>query len=260
MNEQEREERVRLLLQRSRNILKNLPDKLWPEGHQTDQQLGKPAPPLQKPAPDGATLIDLTPPDELTLGQTPLLEVINSRRSRRKFTDESLTLEELSYLLWCTRGVQKVFAPNITLRTVPSGGARHPFDTYMLIERVEGLAKGLYRYQPLEHQLCLIYGGDDLYDSFNEALGNQGFGGAVLFVWVAIPYRCEWRYSLIAHRGTSIDAGHIGQSLYLAAESIGCGTCTLAAFSQDKLNKLLQLDGDDEFAYYAAPVGRKLDK
>jgi SagB-type dehydrogenase family enzyme len=66
----------------------------------------------------------------------------------------------------------------------------------------------------------------------------------------------EWRYSLAAHRVILIDAGHVCQNLYLACEAIGAGTCAVAAYDQEQLDNLLNVDGLDEFAVYLAPVGK----
>ena len=102
-------------------------------------------------------LIDLVAPDDFTVGQVPLAEVIAKRKSERYFTDETLTLEELSFLLWATQGVREVSEDDLRyFRNVPSGGNRHPIETYLSVHRVEGLKVGLYRYLPIEHQLLLL--------------------------------------------------------------------------------------------------------
>jgi len=104
------------------------------EHFETDQKKQVPHPLLQKPYPNHEPLIPLTAPEDLTVGKMPLIEVIRQRRSRRKFTSETLTLEEFSFLLWATQGVSEIIADGrATLRTVPSGGARHPFETYLLV-------------------------------------------------------------------------------------------------------------------------------
>jgi SagB-type dehydrogenase family enzyme len=87
---------------------------------------------------------------------------------------------------------------------------------------------------------------------------GQNYPGkaAVTFIWVAIPKRMEWRYGLAAHKVMALDAGHVCQNLYLACETIGAGTCAIAAYDQEELDKLLNLDGENEFAMYLAPVGK----
>jgi SagB-type dehydrogenase family enzyme len=79
----------------------------------------------------------------------------------------------------------------------------------------------------------------------------------VTFFWTAIPARMEWRYDLAAHKVMALDAGHVGQNLYLAVQSLGAGTCAIAAYDQEACDRLLGVDGDDEFTLYIAPVGKR---
>jgi SagB-type dehydrogenase family enzyme len=223
----------------------------------TDQQRGVPPPPITKPAPPDAPRIDLVPPAEFTSGRMPLLDAINKRRSRRAFTDAPLTLEELSFLLWSCQGVEKVANEIRAFRTVPSAGCRHPFETYILVNRVEGLTPGLYRYLPVENQLCLLNADAGIAEAVHIASEEQYvLGSAATFVWTVIPYRTEWRYLHHSHRVILMDIGHACQNLYLAAESIGCGACALGAYNQAKMDAALGVDGEEEFAIYLAPVGR----
>jgi len=76
------------------------------------------------------------------------------------------------------------------------------------------------------------------------------------YIWVAVPYRMEWRYGLAAHKVIALDAGHVCQNLYLACEAVNAGTCAIAAYDQEELDELLGLDGENEFAVYLAPVGK----
>jgi SagB-type dehydrogenase family enzyme len=229
---------------------------------ETDQKKGLPAPPPQKPYAENAVLVDLVPPDALTVGRMPLIEAIRKRRSRRQFTGQSLTLEELSFLLWATQGVSKVIPQDggkviRTLRTSPSGGARHPFETYLLVNRIDTLAPGLYRYLPMDHKLCFLRADPELVEQVNDASNGQYVrDSAVVFIWTAIPYRTEWRYSFLSPKIIAQDSGHLCQNLYLASESIGAGTCALGAYDQAKIDPILGVDGENEFTIYMAPVGR----
>ena len=241
---------------------------LWAEWQklETDQRKQAPPPPPQKPYPEEAVLVDLVAPAYFTVGQMPLIEAIRRRRSRRRFTEEPLTLEELSFLLWATQGVVQtqsgpadvLWKGVATLRTVPSGGARHPFETYLVVRRVQGFAPGLYRYLPLEHKMCFIREYAQLAARLDDTWGSRGSlaGGAVVFIWTAIPYRTEWRYGTIAPKIITLDAGHVCQNLYLACEAIGVGTCAIAAYDQKKVDAIVGVDGREEFVVYLAPVGR----
>ncbi len=233
----------------------------WDGELETDQRRGRPHPPLQKPVPAGAMLIDLPDPAGLPLGEMPLREAIARRRSRRRFSPEPLGLDVLSFLLWATQGVQEVIREGVaTRRTVPSAGARHPFETYLSIHRVEGLTPGLYRYLPLGHRLAFLREDPGLPERIAEAALGQRFVGeaAVVFVWAAVPYRTEWRYGIRSHKVIAIDAGHICQNLYLACEGLGLGTCAVAAYHQGAMDELLGVDGEEVFTVYLAPVGRPL--
>ncbi|MGD0056368.1 MAG: SagB/ThcOx family dehydrogenase [Methanomassiliicoccales archaeon] len=230
------------------------------QGLRSDQQRGVPPPPLQKPCPENLELVDLVPPDELSVGNMPLIDVVRKRRSHRQYSEESLTKEELSFLLWATQGVRSVSKENVhTLRTVPSAGARHPLETYIVVNHVYGLRPGLYRHLPLYHKLCFLSEFDPGFkERLIEATMGQSFvaGGAVVFIWTVIPYRSEWRYLTRAHKVSALDAGHVCQNLYLASESIGAGTCAVAAYDQGKMDVLLGVDGNEEFTIYLAPVGK----
>ena len=234
-----------------RQFLKSGRGSEW-ENIKRDQTKGVPTPPFQKPYLEDAPLIDLVAPGDLTVSDLPLVEAINRRRSHRKFTREPLSLEELSFLLWSTQGVKGFRGDGVaTLRTVPSAGARHPFETYLLVHWVDGIKPGLYRYLALEHKLCFLR-------SPVEPVADRWFlqNCAAVFVWSALPYRTEWRHSTFAHKMIALDAGHVCQNLYLACEAIGAGTCAVGVYWQDEMDALLDVDGVDEFTVYVAPVGK----
>jgi len=225
----------------------------------SDQRKGIPQPPLEKSFDSDAKLYNLVSPDKISLGNAPLKEIIEKRRSRRKFKNIPLTIEELSFLLWTTQGVKEVIKNGYaTLRTVPSAGARHPLETYLAVHNIENLPKALYRYLPIEHKLLFIKEVEDLSEKVIDACLGQRFTGecAVTFIWTAIPYRTEWRYSTVSHKVILLDAGHVCQNLYLASEAIGCGTCAIGAYDQKKMDELIGVDGYDELTVYVAPVGK----
>jgi SagB-type dehydrogenase family enzyme len=225
----------------------------------TDQNRGIAPPPVQKPIPEAAHVIDLIPPEELhDISDMNVFTAIANRRSRRIFKTDPLTLKELSFLLWATQGIRKLAAPGTAFRVVPSAGCRHAFETYLCVFRIEGLTEGIYRYLPLEHQLLLISQPEDLSSLLSEAVLGQDFVGksAVTFIWTTIPYRMEWRYDIAAHKVIAIDAGHVCQNLYTACEAINAGTCAIAAYHQEAMDDLLGIDGDEEFTIYLAPVGK----
>ena len=225
----------------------------------TDQRLGLPQPPLQKAYAPDALLIDLPSPREVALGPTDLFELIGRRQSRREYSDKPITLQELSFLLWATQGVKRIVRDGFaTLRTVPSGGSRHAFETYLAVNRVVGLEPGIYRYLALEHKLIHVSSPPDLPAKVGKACFGQDFAGtaAAVFFWSCIPYRCEWRYAVAAHKTLAQDSGHACQNLYIACEALGLGTVAIGSYHQEMADALCGLDGTDEFVIYAAPVGR----
>ena len=225
----------------------------------TDQNQGVPAPPIEKPCPEGATLIDLPGPDDWNgIFQADITHAIGNRKSHRVYLNQSLALKELAYLLWCTQGVRGKRFHGHAYRNVPSAGCRHALETYLAVFNVDDIEPGVYRYLPLSHQLVFEFKDDLLSEKMIIASLNQSYPGksAVTFIWSAIPYRMEWRYGLAAHKVIALDAGHVCQNLYLACEAIDAGTCAIAAYDQEELDELLGLDGEDEFAIYLAPVGK----
>jgi len=228
---------------------------------QTDQNRRMPPPPIEKPFAADAKLTDLPRIEQLTeTGHIDLRTAIAKRESCRVYSDEPISLEELSFLLWATQGVKLKLDAGHALRTVPSAGCRHAFETYLCVLNVTGLEKGIYRYLPLEHQLLFEFEVENLERKIVSAALGQPYPGyaAVTFIWTVIPFRMEWRYGLAAHKVIALDAGHVCQNLYLACEAIGAGTCAIAAYDQKEMDKLLNVDGDDEFTIYLAPVGHKL--
>lgn len=226
---------------------------------QTDQNRGIPPPPLEKPFSDDAIRIDLITPGKWHgIGNVNIVTAIQNRKSRRTYRDEPLFLEELSFLLWATQGIRKRIDAGHAYRTVPSAGCRHALETYLCVVNVEGLERGMYRYLPLAHQLLLEFLDDRIGGKTVSAVFGQPYPGksAVTFIWTAIPYRMEWRYDCAAHKVIAIDVGHVCQNLYLACETIGTGACAMAAYDQEALDRLLGIDGKEEFAIYLASVGK----
>lgn len=229
----------------------------YPTSFRPDQIKGVPRPPFELP-PSGAQ-IPLPRPEEITVQPLDLRTAIEKRRSLRRFDDEEpLTLSELAYLLWCTQGVQEVVLDQYTLRTVPSAGAAHPLETYLLVNQVEGLTPGIYRYLALEHVLVLVNDHPEIALAVTEGCMEQQMvlRSAVTMLWTAVPYRTTWRYGPRGYRDIYIDAGHVCQNLYLVAASIGCGVCAIESFRDDYMNNLLGLDGRTQFLIYCAAVGK----
>jgi SagB-type dehydrogenase family enzyme len=223
------------------------------------QQRGEPSPPLAWEPPAGAEVLALPPPEQAGTAAAAFRSLVTERCSRRTFAEEPVTLAELSFLLWSCQGVQEVWPGAGTRRTVPSAGARHALETYLLLHAGAGLEPGLYHYAALQHALVPLEGPPDAAARVVAACHGQRFLGtaAAVFLWAAVPYRMTWRYGQRGYRYLFLDAGHACQNLYLAAEALGAGCCAVAAFDDQALDDLLGLDGQEAFAIYAAAVGHR---
>ncbi|WP_350343465.1 SagB/ThcOx family dehydrogenase [Proteinivorax tanatarense] len=221
---------------------------------ETDQQKGMERPVKQKPVKEGEEVIDLPSIEDIDIGEKSIKKCLAGRRSHRKFLDKKLSLKELSFLLWSTQGIS---GKNENLRTSPSAGARHPFETYIEVHNVEQLTPGLYRYLPMDHKLVVLKNRSKS-NELVECCLNQPFAGdcAATFIWSVIPYRTEWRYSVASHKPIALDAGHLCQNLYLACEAIDSGTCAIGAYDQQAIDKFIGVDGNEEFVIYISPVGK----
>jgi SagB-type dehydrogenase family enzyme len=225
----------------------------------SDQQRGLPQPLLELPPSPGLPVFDLPRPEDLSVPPVDLRTAIERRRSVREYIREPLSPDELSFLLWCTQGVRQVSGTFWTIRTVPSAGSRHAFETYLLLNDAEGFDPGLYRYLALTHRLQLVDRDPTVAHRITAACFDQQFilKSGVTFIWTAVPYRMTWRYGERGYRDLHLDAGHVCQNLYLAAEAIGCGVCAIAAFEDDMMNAILGIDGSDQFVIYLATAGKK---
>jgi SagB-type dehydrogenase family enzyme len=225
----------------------------------TAQNQGKPFPPMELDYDASSNIIDLPVPQHLRVEGIELRKAIEFRRSRRKYTGESITPQELSYLLWCTQGVKEVIAGRITLRTVPSAGSRHAFETFLLVNNVVGIKPGLYRYLAVAHMLLEINTEAGLADGVVKAGLDQEFmkTSAVTFIWVADTYRMTWRYGERGYRYLFLDAGHVCQNLYLAGENLNLGVCGIGAYNDDAMNEILGIDGKELWTIYIGTVGQK---
>lgn len=256
------QQRVQELIQSGREFMRGSDAKYLDEvgDYETDQYLKKEQPPLFK-EPTGGKII-LLPQNfgNLELSNN-ILEILYRRKSSRVYTEEQLSLLELSYLLWATQGVKSIRGKNFaTVRTVPCGGARHEFECYMIIKNVEGLECGYYHYMPDKHAVEQIKLLDEkcLTKEIETVLCGQRWAckSNVVFFYSIIPYRCEWRYGIWAHRAALMDSGHITQNLYIACSSASLGTCAVASLETEYANRMFNLDGEEEFVFYAATVGK----
>jgi SagB-type dehydrogenase family enzyme len=180
-------------------------------------------------------------------------EAIERRRSVRDYAAQPLSLEALSRLLYAAQGMTD---RRRGFRAAPSAGALYPIELYAVVHDVAGLEPGLYHYTTREHELEQIQSGDLRGAVMAAGLWQEFLGTAgVCFVLSAIFQRTRWRYRERTYRYVLLEAGHIGQNLYLAAAGMDLGACAVGAFLDDQLNDLLALDGKEEAVLYLISVG-----
>jgi SagB-type dehydrogenase family enzyme len=189
-------------------------------------------------------------------GGKPIWEAIAQRRSQREFSPHPITFAELSQLLWATQGIT-ARAWGYDFRAAPSAGALYPIETYVVVNRMNELTQGLYHFDIKENQLILLKEGN-----FGRDLSRAGLGQEMLeeascvFIWTAIVARSKWKYRERAYRYIYMDAGHMGQNLYLAATAMNLGCCTVGAFYDEEVDRIIGVDGREEISIYLGAIGR----
>jgi SagB-type dehydrogenase family enzyme len=178
-------------------------------------------------------------------GETSLEDAIAGRRSAREFTDEPLTWQEVSQLLWAAQGITDPRG----LRAAPSAGALYPLETYVV------LAEGAYHYLPQRHAVQLLSERDLRGDLWNAGLRQDALRQApTIFVIGAVYQRTEVKYGERAERYVKLEAGHAAQNLLLQAVTLKLGAVPIGAFYDDQVKAALSLPGDCQ-PLYLIPVG-----
>lgn len=190
-----------------------------------------------------------------------LEETLFRRRSRRRFINAPILLKELSQLLWAAYGINEsrrnTLAVRPRLKTSPSAGGCYPLEVYTVIENVDQVESGFYKYIASNHSIEEWLSGE-LRKDLSSAAYNQEFirDAAINIVFTAIYERNTRRYGQRGRdRYVCMDLGHAGQNVYLQAEALGLGTCAVGAFNDERVHSVLQLPYE-EVPLYIMPVGR----
>jgi len=230
----------------------------------SDQQNGVTPPPVNIAPRTGETIT--LPAFEGVATIDSYTNLLDIRRSVRVYdANKPMTGAQLAYMCHTALAIQEFRGVEnyATLRPAPSGGARHPFELYMAVQNVQGVAPGLYHYLPLENvgnkTVTLERIGDiaDHKPTITDCVAGQKWAenASVTFFITCVAYRAEWRYVEMAHRVMLIDLGHVGQNMMLSAAALGLGSCCLAAYDQGACDSLLALDGVEEYMVYGVTVG-----
>lgn len=210
------------------------------------------APPQYKTYPDKEKI---KLPEPSFKGMT-VEEAIRKRRSVREYSDKPLTISQVSEILFAAQGITGEIAGTY-LRTAPSAGALYPVEIYLIVQNVEGLEKGIYHYNVLEHSLEFIKKGDFKNEIFKAGLFQDMFLEApLILIYTAIFKRTTYKYDDRGYRYVYIEAGHIAQNVSLECVSLGLSSCVVGAFFDDMVNKLIGVDGKEEAVIYIQTVGK----
>ena len=192
-------------------------------------------------------------PEPSVTGSTPLEQLLAHRRSIRGYHTTALELAEIGQLLWAAQGITDLQG----LRTAPSAGALYPLELYVVTGRIEGLAQGVYHYDPRHHQLKKT-SDDDRRDALTRAALSQGWikPAPAVIVFTADYDRTTRKYGKRGKRYVHIEVGHVAQNLFLQSESLGQATVVVGAINDDEVARLLRLPADRQ-PLLLMPVGSK---
>jgi len=197
--------------------------------------------------------IEIPLPKPALKGSMSLEESLLKRRSIREFSNEPISLENLSQLLWAAQGMTSGSGG----RTAPSAGGTYPLEIYVFVNRVENLATGIYHYESQKHSLVRLKEGDFKEQIYSAALSQSWVeDSAVVFVYSAVPKRTTERYGERGMQYIFIEVGHASQNLLLETVSLGLGAVPIGAFDDKQLNSLIGIDGENEKVVYINAVGR----
>ncbi|MGQ9922116.1 MAG: SagB/ThcOx family dehydrogenase [Desulfobacca sp.] len=180
---------------------------------------------------------------------------ISKRRTIRRFAQKPLPLEQVAQLLWAAYGLTDPRG----LRSAPSAGALYPLDVYLVVgeRQVPRVAAGVYHYLPEKHALALVSIGERRAAVAQTCLHQAWLATAPVVLVITGEYqRCQVKYGPRGVRYTLMEAGHVGQNIFLQAEALGLGVGIIGAFDDAALNRTLNLPVAHE-PLLVMPVGYK---
>jgi SagB-type dehydrogenase family enzyme len=201
----------------------------------------------------GAEVIKLPPPAKK--GTVSVEEALQGRRSTRRFANRALSLAQISQLLWAADGINNPQGK----RTAPSGRAAYPIDLYLVAgERgVNNLPPGVYRYVVADQALEPVAKGE-FRPVVVKACNSQvwiGEAPAIVVITGDIK-RSEAKNGEQGTLFTHLEAGFIGQNIFLQAGALGLGAGVAGGMNGKALGQALKLPGAD-MPFLVMPVGYK---
>lgn len=193
-----------------------------------------------------AVVIDIIKlPKPQLKGNVSLEETLQNRRSIREYTDASVSLGELSQLLWAAQGITSPEG----FRTTPSAGALYPLEVYAVN------ATGVFHYNPLNHSLEKIRSANVQENLAKAALNQDAVRQAPLKLVITGVYeRTAVKYGDRAERYVTLEAGHAVQNVLLECTSMGLGAVPIGAFDDSKVREAIGAP-ENQHPLYIVPIG-----
>jgi SagB-type dehydrogenase family enzyme len=190
-------------------------------------------------------------PEPKFSSKTSVEEALLKRRSVRDYKEDSLSLGQISQLLWAAQGVTEKWGG----RTAPSAGALYPLEIYLVVGKVKELEPGLYHYDPEKHAVSQKKEGDLREKLTQASLGQDEILRApATLVITAVYERTQKKYHQRGVQYVHMEVGSAGENIYLQAESLGLGTVFIGAFEDEEVKKALEIS---EEPLGIMPVGKK---
>lgn len=193
------------------------------------------------------------------IGTSDLLDVIRRRRSSRNFTSDPVPLEKFAAICWGCSGISgsaQISGREVSLRTVPSAGARYPCNIHVIVRSVEELEGGVYYYDPLDH--CVIRHRQDISSTvFHDIFLGQkvAVSSNLVIVITTSVSRSRHKYGERGYRYALLEAGHIGQNISLLAEYFGLSACGIGGYCDQTLQSECGISRNSERIVYPICVG-----
>ncbi|MEX0920270.1 MAG: SagB/ThcOx family dehydrogenase [Candidatus Pacearchaeota archaeon] len=187
------------------------------------------------------------------VGDGYLQKILQSRESIREFSDQPMSLEEISRLLNSCSILD--YSRDPERRTYPSAGARFPIEIYMIGYNIEGLNKGAYHFNVDNCSLETLLE-KDLENRQGEIMGTNIINPAATLALTSVISRSEVKYRHKALPFSYLEAGHMGQNIVLSAAENGIGACPVSGFVDDALIQILDLT-EGEIPVYTINVGKR---
>jgi SagB-type dehydrogenase family enzyme len=196
--------------------------------------------------------------------EAPFFGTLRKRHSTREFSGKPISFKELSRLAYYTWGRISSYKTRefgeLLHKTSPSAGARHPIETYAIVNNVDGIEPGIYHYSVRDHFLELLKTGDFRERCVALTAGHSWTKNAsALFIMTAVVARTAWKYRVPrVYRAFLLDAGHLSQSFLLVATALGLGAFCIGIVRDSLIEKELNLDGISETVLFVVGVGQPL--